>query len=82
MEKRISEGGSMKKTLTVPEQHQYKIARGILSMSIPGALITGGMSHKEAVAFLIAAGEAETSIKYWLLKAGHSAEDIEKFMKP
>lgn len=37
-----------KRTLTVPEKHQLKIARQTLKMSEAGALIMGGPNHAEA----------------------------------
>lgn len=38
----------MKRQLSVPEQHQLKIARSTLRLSDVGALILGGMSKIEA----------------------------------
>ena len=36
------------KTLSIPEQHQLKIARRTLKLSEIGAKIMGGMDHNEA----------------------------------
>ncbi len=38
----------MKRTLTVPERHQLKVARDTLKMSDVGALIMGGPSKADA----------------------------------
>jgi len=38
--------------LTVPEQHQFKIAKSTLRLSDAGARIMGGMSKDEARKFL------------------------------
>ena len=38
--------------LSVPEQHQFKIAKSTLKMSDVGAMIMGGMSKDEARRFL------------------------------
>jgi len=42
----------MKKTLTVPEKHQLKIARSTMKMSGAGALIMGSMTKAEAKAVI------------------------------
>jgi len=42
----------MKKTLTVPEKHQLKIARDTMRMTEAGALIMGGMTKAEAKAVI------------------------------
>ena len=38
----------MARTLSVPEQHQLKIARATLKMSDAGAMIMGGPTKQEA----------------------------------
>ena len=43
----------MAKTLSVPEQHQLKIARATMKMSDMGALIMGGMTKAEAAAIIL-----------------------------
>lgn len=50
--------------LTVPEQHQLKIAKSTLKMSDVGAKIMGGMTKDEARKFL--------------MKCGYSAKRIAK----
>lgn len=52
--------------LSVPEQHQFKIAKSTLKMSDIGAQIMGGMTKDEARKFLRE-------------KAGWSTERIAKF---
>lgn len=44
------------KELSIPEQHQLKIAKSTLKMSDVGARIMGGMSKDEARAFLTKIG--------------------------
>ncbi len=56
----------MAKFLSVPEQHQFKIAKSTLKMSEIGARIMGGMTKDEARKFLRE-------------KAGWSEQDIVKF---
>ena len=41
------------RNLTVPEQHQLKIARATLKMSDIGARIMGGMTKPEASAVIL-----------------------------
>lgn len=50
------------KTLSVPEQHQKKIALATLRMSDVGASIMGGMSKAEARAFLERIGYSAAKI--------------------
>ncbi len=56
----------MAKQLSVPESHQFKIAKSTLKMSEIGARIMGGMTKDEARKFLRE-------------KAGWSADRIAKF---
>lgn len=44
---------SNKRTLSVPEQHQLKIARATLKLSDVGARIMGGMTKEEARAVIL-----------------------------
>jgi hypothetical protein len=67
----------MRRTLTVPEQHQRKIALDTLRMSEVGARIMGGMDHCKAVRLLRDFGYSDTDIRTRLKAAGH---DPEKFM--
>jgi len=55
--------GEDAKQLSVPEQHQLKIAKRTLQMSDEGALIMGGMSKEEARRFLASIGYSEAAIK-------------------
>ena len=45
---RVTEGNPYPKGLTVPEQHQLKIAKDTLKMSDVGARIMGGPTKEEA----------------------------------
>jgi len=67
----------MKRPLTVPEQHQRKIALDTLRMSEVGARVMGGMDHREAVRLLKYFGYSDTDIRIRLKAAGH---DHTKFM--
>ena len=40
------------RSLGVPERHQLKIARDTMKMHCTGALIMGGMNHREALAVI------------------------------
>jgi hypothetical protein len=67
----------MKRSLSVPEQHQRKIALDTLRLSEVGAHIMGGMDHREAVRLLRDFGYSDTDIRIRLEAAGH---DHTKFM--
>lgn len=61
--------------------HQKKIALATLKMHSIGAKVMGGMSHGQAVQFLVNdAGYSLDKVKGLLTKAGHSAEDIERYV--
>ena len=47
-EEELNKGNPYPKRLTVPEQHQLKIARDTLKMSDVGARIMGGPTKEEA----------------------------------
>ncbi len=49
--------------MSVPDKHQLAIAKKTLKMSDAGANIMGGMSKKEAVAFLKKIGYSDAKIK-------------------
>lgn len=51
------------KKLSVPEQHQKKIAISTLKMNDVGARIMGGMTKEEAHKFLISIGYSEQQIR-------------------
>ena len=69
-----------RKTLSVPEYHQKKIALSTLKMSITGAKIAGGMNHTEAIKFLKSIGYTMKWIKCSLEKAGHSSTEIQQLI--
>lgn len=69
----------MRKTLTVPEQHQRRIAFDTLKLNDIGASIMGGMNHKQAVQTLRACGHTDRDIVSRLEKAGHDAEAIIRY---
>lgn len=50
------------KKLSVPEQHQRKIALNTLKLSKAGALIMGGMNHEGARQFLRSIGYSDVRI--------------------
>jgi len=52
-----------KKTLTVPQKHQLKIAKSTLKMSDAGVNVAGGMSKDEARKFLKSVGYSVNEIK-------------------
>lgn len=55
---------SLQEAMSVPQQHQFKIAKKTLKMSDAGANIMGGMSKKEARDFLKrVAGWSDARIK-------------------
>ena len=49
--------------LTVPQQHQLKIAKKTLKMNDVGVMVMGGMSKQEARDFLKSIGWSEQKIK-------------------
>lgn len=51
-----------KKSLSVPEKHQLKIAKDTLKMSDAGARIMGGMDKDEARKFLKSIGYTDKEI--------------------
>ena len=52
----------MKRELSIPEQHQKRIAIQTLRMNDIGALIMGGMTKYEARAFLVRIGYSPEQI--------------------
>ena len=52
----------MTRELSIPDQHQLKIAKSTLRMSGAGAWIMGGMSKDEARAFLRHMGWSDARI--------------------
>ena len=52
-----------KKSLTVPQKHQLKIAKDTLKMSDVGARVMGGMTKDEARKFLKSIGYTDNEIK-------------------
>jgi hypothetical protein len=66
--------------LSVPEQHQRKIALATLSMSEMGASLMGGPNHREAVRILRKLGMTDELIRYELRRARHSEEVIQSYM--
>lgn len=50
------------KTLSVPQQHQKKIAIQTLRLSDLGAALMGGMSKEDARAFLRSIGYSEAAL--------------------
>ena len=52
----------MTRELSIPDQHQLKIAKSTLRMSDAGAWIMGGMSKDEARAFLRHMGWSDARI--------------------
>ena len=83
MNSKMNKGGSMKnrKTLTVPESHQKKIAIATLKMSVTGAKISGGMDHITAIKFLKSIGYTDSWIKLFLMKAGHTSTEIQQLLQ-
>jgi len=69
-----------RKTLSVPEYHQKRIALSTLKMSIMGAKIAGGMNHTEAIKFLKSIGYTDSWIKLYLKKAGHNPTEIQQLL--
>lgn len=65
--------------LSVPEQHQEKIALKTLKMHKVGAAIMKGMNHKEAVSFLRKIGYTDKKLQKMLKDYGHSDSDIKSF---
>lgn len=63
------------------DKHQKKIALDTLKMNKVMASVIGGMSHKEAIAFLRKKGYSDKKIKKLLLDAGHSQKDIDEMMR-
>jgi hypothetical protein len=72
----------MKRPLSVPEQHQRKIALSTLKMSGVGASIMGGMDHRQAVQFLRSIGYRDDDLASRLRIYGHDTETIIKYMVP
>jgi len=70
----------MQRSLTVPEQHQHKIALSTLKMSGVGASIMGSMDHRQAVQFLRGVGYHDDDLTSRLRIYGHDTEAILKFM--
>jgi len=69
------------KTLTVPEQHQRRIALQTLQFNQVGAIVMGGPDHRQAVQILRRFGHKDLEIRVRLETAGHSKNDIERFLK-
>lgn len=62
------------------DSHRRKIALATLKMHSIGARIMGGMSHGQAVQYLVKdAGYSLDKVKGLLTKAGHSVEDIARY---
>jgi hypothetical protein len=62
--------------MIVSDLHQRNIALSTLKMSKVGAMVAGGMNHKEAVDFLLNYGIAKEKIITLLKNNNHSDEDI------
>lgn len=71
----------MAQRLTIPEMHQRRIAFRTLMMSVVGASIAGGMDHAQAVKVLRKCGHSDRFIEAHLKVAGHSSEDIGRWMR-
>jgi hypothetical protein len=65
--------------LSVPDKHRKKIALATLKMSKSGALVMGGMDHKDAVEFLMSIGYVRRKIEALLKGYSHSSKDIKGF---
>jgi len=72
----------MKRSLSVPQKHQEKIALSTLKMSDVGAYIMGGMDHQHAVQFLRSIGYRDDDLASRLRIYGHDTEAILKYMVP
>jgi len=70
----------MKKTLSVPELHQRRVAIKTLQLSEVGARIMGGMDHIQAVKVLRGFGHSDRDIRTRLETASYDAQSIIKFM--
>jgi hypothetical protein len=68
------------KPMGVPEKHQLKIALDTLKLNKVGAMVMGGMNHKEAVAFLRKVGYSDEKIKSILKFNQHSDAEIKEMM--
>jgi hypothetical protein len=71
----------MKKTLTVPELHQRRIALNTLRMHEAGAMIMGGMDHIKAVQVLRKFGHTDKEIRTRLETAEHDTDAIARYMQ-
>jgi hypothetical protein len=69
------------KHLGVPEKHQLKVALDTLKLNKVGAMVMGGMSHKEAIAFLRSIGYSDEKIKSILQFNKHSEDEIKELME-
>ena len=69
------------RSLTVPEQHQRRIALQTLQFNQVGASVMGGPDHRQAVQILRRFGHKDLEIRVRLETAGHSKDDIERFLK-
>jgi len=68
--------------LTIPEQHQKKIALSTLKMNSQMASIAGGMNLQEAYLFLLnTVGWSDFKIQSILRKNGHTHFEIQDLMK-
>jgi hypothetical protein len=67
--------------MNVFENEQKKIALATLKMHKVGAAVMGGMSHQEAVQYLIKIGMSKVSVTKKLREHGHSWEDVAEFLK-
>lgn len=68
--------------LSVPEQHQMKIALSTLKMDDQMALVAGGMNLKDAYLFLLnKARWSDKKIQDYMRNVGQSSEDIQNLMK-
>lgn len=68
------------KPLSIPEKHQLKVALDTLKLNKVGAMVMGGMNHKEAVAFLRRVGYSDEKIKSILKFNEHSENEIKEIM--
>lgn len=70
----------MKKTLTVPDRHQRRIALDTLRLHEVGASILGGMDHRQAVQVLRGFGYTDQDIATRLKTAGHDETAIARYL--
>ena len=69
------------KTLTVPEQHQRRIALQTLQFNQVGAIVMGGPDHRQAVQILRKFGHKDLEIRVRLETAGHDRYFIDNLLK-